>query len=301
MERLLQDLRYAWRLLWKRPGFTAVAVASLALGVGANTTIFSLVDALFLRPLPVRAPERLVSIFTTDQKNPGTIPSAHLNWKDLREQNRSFSGVLGYDWAGMNVMLRAPGGGESEPIVLVGQMASGNYFDLLGVHAARGRTFSPEDDQEGAGRAVVVLSDHFWRERMGGDAGAVGSTISINHHPFTVIGIAPPEFTGTDVGVRPELWVPMAVNRQIRPDLSANWYGQRRGLTIFAIGRLKPGESLGRAQAEVTTLSRRPRPPSVPPSSPTGRCATSGCRPWGSAPTTAGWARPSARPTAPTR
>ena len=252
MERLLQDLRYAWRLLWKQPGFTAAAVASLALGVGANTTIFSLVDALFLRALPVAAPGRLVSIFTNDQKNPGFIPSAHQNWKDLRDQNQSFAGVLGYDWAGMNVVV-----GQGEPIVLVGQMASGNYFDVLGVRAARGRTFSPEDDQEGAGRPVVVLSDHFWRERLGADRGAVGRTISINSHPFTVIGIAPAAFTGTDVGVRPELWVPMAMNRQIRPDPSANWYGQRRGLTIQIIARLKPGLGLGQAQVEATALSRR--------------------------------------------
>ncbi|HEV7514735.1 MAG TPA: ABC transporter permease, partial [Thermoanaerobaculia bacterium] len=250
MERLLQDLRYGWRQLWNRPGLTAIAVASLALGIGANTTIFSLVDALLLRPLPVAAPERLVSIFTVDQKNPGFNPSAHANWRDLRDQNRSFSGVLGYDWAGMSVAT-----GSGEPAIVVGQMVSGNYFALLGVHPALGHTFAPDDDREGAGRAVAVLSDPFWRERMGGEHGVLGRTISINKHPFTVIGVAPPEFTGTDVGGRPQLWVPMAINRQIRSDPALNWYGERRGLSIFAIGRLRPGATVARAQAEATALS----------------------------------------------
>jgi putative ABC transport system permease protein len=255
MERLFQDLRYAWRLLWKQPGFTAVAAASLALGIGANTTIFSLVDALLLRPLPVTAPATLVSIFTTDRKNPGFAPSSHLNWKDLREQCGSFSQVLGYDFVGMSVAFGGSSGGK--PSVLGGQMVSGNYFDVLGVPAAVGRTFTAEDDREGAGQPVAVLSDHLWRERLGGDRAAIGRTISIDNHPFTVIGVAPREFTGTDIGLRPELWVPMAMNRMLRPDPASNWYGTRRGLFLFAIGRLKPGARLAQAQAEATTLSRR--------------------------------------------
>jgi predicted permease len=252
MERLLQDLRYGWRQLWHRPVLTLVAVASLALGVGANTTIFSLVDALLLRALPVAAPERLVSIYTIDQKNPGFNPSAHLNWKDFRQETRSFSGVLGYDWAAMSVAI-----GSGEPTVVVGQMVSGDYFALLGVHPALGHTFLPEDDREGAGRSVVVLSYPFWRDRMGGDSGVLGRTITIDRHPFTVIGVAPPGFNGTDVGGKPQLWVPMAVNALIRSDPAANWYGLRRGLMISAIGRLRPRASLGAAQAEATALSAR--------------------------------------------
>src|SRR5436305_1699550 len=152
MERLLQDLRYGWRQLWNRPVLTLIAVASLALGIGANTVIFGLVDALLLRALPVAAPDRLVSIFTIDQKNPGFNPSAHVNWKDLRDQNGSFSGVLGYDWAGMSVAT-----GPGDAAVVAGQMVSGNYFDVLGVHPALGHTFSPEDDLEGAGRSFKLV------------------------------------------------------------------------------------------------------------------------------------------------
>jgi predicted permease len=252
MERLLQDLRYGWRQLWHRPVLTLVAVASLALGVGANTTLFSLVDVLLLRSLPVAAPDRLVSIYTIDQKNPGFNPSAHGNWKDLREQTRTFSGVLGYDGSPMSVAV-----GAGEPTVVLGQMVSGDYFDLLGVHPALGHTFLPADDREGAGHAVVVLSDPLWRERLGGDRGALGRTISIDRHPFTVIGVAPREFSGTDVGGKPQLWVPMAVNPQIRPDPALNWYGKRRGLTISAIGRLRPGATVAEAQAEASALSLR--------------------------------------------
>src|SRR5690349_18707434 len=169
MDDLIQDLRFGLRLLLARPAFTAVAVLSLALGIGANTTIFSLVDALLLRALPVAHPERLATIYTVDEKNPGLVPSSHLNWRDLATGNRSFSGVLGYDWVGMSV---ATGGGE--PQATVGQLVSGNYFDLLGVRAARGRTFAAEEDTKGAGQAVAVVSDHFWRTRLGGDPRAVG-------------------------------------------------------------------------------------------------------------------------------
>src|SRR5262245_25599828 len=114
MDTLLQDLRYGLRLLVQRPAFTAVAVLSLALGIGANSTMFSLVDALLLRSLPVAAPDRLVAVYTADEKNPGFAPLSHLNWKDLREQNRVFSGVLGYDWLTLSVGASGGQGGEAE-------------------------------------------------------------------------------------------------------------------------------------------------------------------------------------------
>ncbi len=252
MSDLIQDLRFGLRLLLARPAFTAIAVLSLALGIGANTTIFSLVDALLLRTLPVDHAERLVTIYTVDEKNPGLSPSSHLNWRDLAGGSRSFAGVLGYDWVQMSV---AAGGGE--PQAAFGQLVSGNYFDVLGVRAARGRTFAPEEDARGAGQPVAVVSDRFWRTRLGADPRALGAAILVNRHPVTVVGVTPPEFRGTDTGFVPELWLPMALHRTVRPNPDLDWYETRRGLLVFAIGRLKPGVSLAAARAEAAALSQR--------------------------------------------
>ncbi|HVT16779.1 MAG TPA: ABC transporter permease [Thermoanaerobaculia bacterium] len=253
MERLLADLRFAVRMLLKRPGFTVVAVLSLGLGIGANSTIFSLVNAILWRMPAVADPARVVALYTQDKLNPGLglAPTSHLNWKDYREQARSFSGILGYDWTGMSVAVSS-----GEASLVVGQLVSENYFDLLGVRAAHGRTFTLEEGSKPGGHPVAVLSYQFWQQRMGGDAAAVGRTIRINGGPFTVVGVAPESFTGIESGVRPELWVPMAMNRQIRRDAEFNWYDQRRGLFVFALGRLRPGVTLSAAQAEITSLAR---------------------------------------------
>ena len=254
MESLLADLRYAVRTLVKRPAFTLVAVLSLALGIGANTTIFSVVNALLLRSVPVAEPGRLAAIYIRDAQNPAMLaaPLSHLNWKDYREQARSFSGILGYDWAPMSF---AKGGAEAT--LVVGQLVSENYFDLLGIRAARGRVFMGEEATKPGAHPVAVVSHHFWRQQLGGDPGAVGRTITLNGSAFTVIGVAPESFTGTDTGVQPELWVPMAMNRQIKRDPELNWYETRRGLFVNAIGRLRPGVSLAAAQAEMTAIARR--------------------------------------------
>ena len=251
MENLLQDLRYGFRILVKQPVFTAVAVLSLALGIGANSAIFSLVDALLWRTLPVESPETLVSLFTTDAKNPGLNALSHLNWKDYRDMSRSFSGVLGYTFAPVSVQT----GGE--PAVAFGLHASGNYFDLLGIRAAHGRTFLPEEDGQPGAHPVVVVSHRFWQENLGGDPKAVGRPITINGSGYTVIGVTPEAFTGTDVGLAPQLWVPMAMNRQIIPGEAFNWFGERRGLMMNAVARLRPGVTPAEAQAEIGTIGKR--------------------------------------------
>jgi predicted permease len=253
VETLLQDVRYGFRTLLQKPVFTAIAVLSLALGIGANSTIFAVVDALLLRSVAVAEPETLVAIYTSDAKNPGYNPSSHLNWRDLRDQNRSFSDVAAYDWTALSVA--GNGGGESG--FAFGQMVSGNYFKTLGIAAAQGRVLGPGDDVEGHGQTVAVLSDAFWRRHFGGDPQALGQTLTLNRHPFTVVGIAPREFKGTDLGIQPDLWVPMAVNRQLRPDPEANWYGTRRGLFLFTLARLKPGVTTRQAEADVTALFAR--------------------------------------------
>ncbi|HLX10405.1 MAG TPA: ABC transporter permease [Thermoanaerobaculia bacterium] len=253
METLLGDLRYALRMLVKRPAFTLVAVSSLALGIGANTTIFSVVNALLLRSLPVADPARLVSIYTRDAQNPAMLagPLSHLNWRDYREQSRSFSGILGYDWAGMSFTRGA------DSSLLVGQLVSDNYFALLGVRAERGRLFTTEEGIKPGAHPVAVVSHHFWQQRLGGDPDVIGRAITLDGNAFTVVGVAPERFTGTDTGVQPELWVPMAMNRQIKPDAELNWYEERRGLFVWTIGRLRSGVTLAAAQAEMTAIARR--------------------------------------------
>ncbi len=251
MDRLAQDFRFALRMLRVRPGFTFAALISLSLGIGANATIFSLVDALLLRPLPLADVDRLVAISTVDEKNPGQAPLSHLNWRDLRTQNRTLDGLVGYDWVPMSVAT------TGDPEVLVGQMVPGDYFDLLKVRAARGRTFLPGEDGAPGAHPVVVLSDRFWHRRMAADPGAVGGTIRINGTPFSVIGIAPPEFQGPFVGVQPELWVPMAMNALLRPNPDLNWYEERRGLAIFGVGRLKPGVTVAQARADLKAIMAR--------------------------------------------
>jgi predicted permease len=251
MDTFLQDLKYAFRMLGKSPTFTALAVLALGLGIGANTTIFSLTNALLFQSLPVKEPERLVSIYTTDKKNPGFAALSHLNWKDYRQELTAFEGVLGYDWTPMSVST----GGEAR--FTFGQLVSGNYFDLLGIRPAFGRALRPPDDEVPGRDAVAVLSWSYWQKHFGGDPSAIGRTIAVNAIPFTIVGIAPESFSGTDTGVRPELWVPMAMNKLLKPTEATNWYEQRRGLFVNTIGRLKPGVTMGGAQALATTIAAR--------------------------------------------
>jgi predicted permease len=249
METLIRDARLAVRVLLKRPLITGLAALSLALGIGANTAIFSIVNALFFKALPVQDPERLVAVYTTDKKNPGLAPMSHLNWKDLRDQNEVFSEVTGYDWVPLSI---ATGG---EATLGFGQLVAGNYFQTLGVTAALGRVLTPEDDATQGAHPVAVLGHSFWTRRLGGRSDVLGQTITINATPFTVIGVTPPAFAGVTIGVQPDLWAPMAMNREIRRDL--NWYEERRGLFVGALARLKPGVAFAGAQAAVKTIGER--------------------------------------------
>jgi len=249
MENLWRDFWFAVRVLRRRPVLSTLAALSLALGIGANTTIFSIVNALFLRSLAVRDPQTLVALNTIDKKNPGSAPMSHLNWKDVREQADVFSEVTAYDWLPLSVST----GGEAA--LSFGQLVAGNYFDTLGVLPAQGRLLSAQDDATPGGHPVVVLSHSFWTRRMGGRSDVVGQKVLLNAVPFTVLGVTPPEFTGTTVGVQPDLWAPMAMNKQLRPTF--NWYDTRRGLFLFPLARLKPGVGIEQAQAAVRTIAER--------------------------------------------
>lgn len=251
IENFLHDLRFALRWMAKRPALTLAAILSLALGIGANTTIFSVVNELFLRPLPVEEPHRLVSIYTRDVKNPGYSAVSHLNWLDLRRDAEVFSEVVAYDWVGLGIT----GGEESQ--VVVGQMVSDDYFSTLGVEPLRGRFFTAGEGDTPGSPPVAVLSHGFWIRSLGADEGILAQTLTVNGQPVTVVGIARPEFRGTDTGIRPELWLPMSMNTVLRSDPDTNWYEERRGLFLNVVARLAPGVTVEQAEARLAALGER--------------------------------------------
>jgi predicted permease len=244
---MLQDLRYGVRTLLNSPAFTIVAALSLGLGIGANTAIFSLVNAALLRPLPVRDADRLASVFLTDQRNPGNLPLSDLNYQDLRDENQVFTEMAAFTFAQLNYST----GTESEQIAA--QVVSGNYFALLGAEPALGRGFRAEEDKSMV--PVTVISYGFWDRRLGQDPNAVGKTLTLNRTPFTIVGVAPRGFAGTLLGGGPDVWVPMAMHDVVQPNF--DWYNQRRGLFLFAFGRMKPGVTIDQATANLKTVFAR--------------------------------------------
>jgi predicted permease len=249
MDTLLQDLRYAGRMLRRSPGFTIAAALSLALGIGANTAIFSLVNAVLFARLPVEAPERLVRLYTSDARNPGYNATSFPNYRDYRAQASSvLADVAAYDWAPLSL---ASGG---EPEFLFGQIVTANYFDVLGVRPALGRGFLPDEDQHSV--PVAVLSHGLWQRRFGSDPGIVGRNVEMNGMAFTVVGIAPAAFTGLDVGARPELWLPMGLHARVITN-DAEAYDDRRTLQFNVFGRLRDGVGIEQAAAAVKTVGER--------------------------------------------
>lgn len=247
MSSLWRDLRYAARSLWKSPMFTAVAIASLALGIGVNTAVFNLVSAVLLRPLPVPNPEQLVSMYTLDRKSPGFLSCSYPNYKDYRDHNRVFSGLLLFSSLPVNLT------GKGEPEELPAQIVSGNYFDVLGVKPILGRAFVPQEDQVPGAQAVVVISYAFWTNRFAASRQAIGSAVNLNNHPYTIVGVAPKDFHGTNALVNPDFWLPMMMYQQVFP--MADWFDRRRALLFSPIGRLKRGVSRQQAEANMKALA----------------------------------------------
>ena len=253
MHQLAQDVRDAVRMLAKGPAFTATVVAMLGLGVGANVAIFTLLDQLLLRALPVREPERLVVLDapgahrgSTHRYSGFSSPLSYPMYRDLRDGVPAFEGVL----ARLPVSLNLALGQESERVE--GELVSGNYFDLLGVGAARGRLLRPEDDITRLGHPVAVLSHGFWTRRMGADPAAVGREVSINGRAFTVLGVAAPGFHGLEIGRSTDVFVPM----MMKPWITPTWDGldERRTLWLDAVARLKPGVSAREAESAANAV-----------------------------------------------
>jgi len=226
-----------------------MAFVAIALGIGVNTTILGIVNTLLLRPLPIGHSDQVVQLFTSDTHFSGRNANSYLNFLDYQKQNTVFSGMAGYTFAGIG-MTRS---GETSNVL--GQLVSGNYFDLLELRPFLGRGFLREEDTTSNGHPVAVLSYKFWK-KLGGDRNIIGNTIALNGRAFTVIGVAPPGFTGVDVGVAPEIWAPLAMHGWIRPS-GDEWFQNRRALFLSVLARVKPGVSIAAAQAQMRTVAHQ--------------------------------------------
>lgn len=253
LDTLAQDIRYGARTLLANPGFTATAVLSLALGIGANTAIFSILNAVMLRSLPVEDPKRLVVL-----QSGGNDYFTNPIWEQVRDHQQAFSGALAYGTDRFDLTA----GGESH--FAEGLWVSADYFRVLGVPAMRGRLFTKDDDRHGCSSSgpVAVISDRFWRRHFNGDANVIGKTVRLNRHPFTVIGITPPWFTGLDVDVAYDVAIPIGCEPILHTDSSAlearSWWWLR------ILGRLAPG-TLQQAEARMKALAPEVQRATLPP------------------------------------
>src|SRR5580704_1821001 len=247
MDRFRQDFLVAIRRLRSSPGFTIAAIVTLALGIGANTTIFSAVNALVFRSLAVDRPDQLVTLNVRMGKN--EFPSqSYLNYIDLRARNSVLSGLMIYRPQPVNFSL-----GAGNNVRMWGYEVSGNYFDVLGVRAARGRMLTADDDRVRGGHPVAVISWNCWQQRFAGDPLIAGKTAKLNGMNYNILGVAPREFIGTEMIYTPEIFVPIAMADQIEG--GASWVDQRSDFNLFAIGRLKPGVGVPQAQAGLDSIA----------------------------------------------
>jgi predicted permease len=250
MPSLLQDLRFAFRTLRKSPLFTSVAVLSLALGIGANTAIFSLIDQLILQMLPVRDPQQLVLLTSRGShygSNTGANAISYPMYQDFRDKNPVFQGM--FCRFGMTFSMNY--GGKTE--LASGELVSGNYFSVLGVNAAVGRVLTAQDDLYQGQHPIAVLSYGYWKTRFAGDPSVLGQKLILNGYPITIVGVSQAGFDGVEIGYSPKIRVPMMMNTELTPGpfYSLN---DRRGRFVQAFGRLKPGVTLQQAKAGLQPL-----------------------------------------------
>ena len=257
VETLLKDIRYALRWMRRSPGFSAVAILSLGLGVGVNTAMFSLVDSLLFRPLPVTSPDTLVDVFTTGGDGDEYATSSYQDFLDLKAGNTVFTDMMGYS----PMMAPLSLGGDRSRISL-GQVVTANHFTMLGVQPLLGRLLVPSDDDPGAAR-VVVISHRMWQREFGSDPAIAGKTLTLRGLPYAIAGVAPESFTGVVPLLTPELWLPIQYVEEVEPagindsvpSPIGNTRLERRGFRwMFVKGRLKPGVSAEQAHANVALI-----------------------------------------------
>ena len=259
-QSIVTDVRYAVRWLRNSPGFALVAVASLAIGIGFNTALFAVADALLFKPLPVAEPDRLVDVFVNDSTGSQKFStSSYPDYLDLKKDNEVFDDLVGYSpmFGAMNL--------ETSSRLAMGEIVTGNYFRVLGVRAALGRTILPEADAPGAPR-VAMVSDRYWKRELGGSPNLEGRALRIRGTPYTIVGVAPASFTGMVPILAPELWIPVSASLEAEPvglhDVIPSPSGttrlERRGdRWMFMRGRLKPGKTIDEARANLELLVSR--------------------------------------------
>jgi predicted permease len=247
MDRFILDLQFALRRLWQNPTFTAVAVLTLALGIGANTAIFSIINAALLRSLPVSRASEIVSL--NEKMGGEVVPTvSYPNYRDMRDRNTVLSGLMAYRF--LPASLGLPGNNQR----LWGYLVTGNYFDVLGVGAARGRVLHQDDDLRPGGHPVAVLSWPCWQKHFAGDPTVVGRTVKINGMDFNILGVTPQGFFGTELFFKPDVFFPSMMQKQLE---GGNGYLESRNAGNFLVaGRLKPGVSMARAEAGLNSVAR---------------------------------------------
>jgi len=254
LERLWQDLRYGVRTLVASPGFTIIAVLSLAIGIGANCAIFSFADALLLRPLPVPRPGEVFSVgllSSVEAFGASSLRSSYRDYLDIRERSSSFEGLAAFDYVTAGFAVDA----TRSPKLKLGMRASGNLMSVMHITPTLGRSFRPEEDQVPDRDAVVVLGNRLWEDEFGSDPGVLGRRVRINGYEFTVIGVAPSEFTGLDQYVRADFFVPLMMSSRLVSDPKIASLEARDARNLDLKGRLRSGVTQTAAQAELTTIA----------------------------------------------
>lgn len=255
MERIVQDIRFGLRVLTKSPGFTFIAMLTLALGIGANSTIFSVVNTLLLRPLPFKDVDRTVVVWETAQRKTEELREvSYPNFLDWRAQSASFEELAAVSGAFLTL------GSTESPERIAGELVSDNYFRLLGVSAAQGRLFSAEEERQSL--PVALVSDNLWRTRFAADSSLIGRTIKLNERDYTVVGIMPPSFVGVTSGIRgsttnTEAWIPFSSATALFPSRNGSILERRGSRWHLALGRIKAGVTMAQAQAEMNGIAAR--------------------------------------------